>query len=183
MVFPRVGLALPRCARRPQSPRRRRRSPRARRVAPASDPPETVTAIARGARLNPGVADQPSGGRPDVDGRGVAAPLRGLVGRRSSRARRSSAPNGRAPDDLVHLDIMPLGRFRQIGHRIHGNPSRPRPARAGVRPRGDRRLSSKASRVVEILISRLAVTLRGSIGRYFTDQKTRSRCCVLTSRY
>lgn len=26
------------------------------------------------------------------------------------------------PGDLVHLNIKPLGRFRQIGHRIHGNP-------------------------------------------------------------
>jgi transposase len=27
-----------------------------------------------------------------------------------------------APGDLLHLDIKPLGRFQQIGHRIHGNP-------------------------------------------------------------
>jgi transposase InsO family protein len=26
--------------------------------------------------------------------------------------------------DLIHLDIKPLGRFRQIGHRIHGDPRR-----------------------------------------------------------
>ncbi len=26
------------------------------------------------------------------------------------------------PGDLVHLDIKPLGRFRRIGHRIHGHP-------------------------------------------------------------
>ncbi len=31
------------------------------------------------------------------------------------------------PGDLIHLDIKPLGRFRQIGHRIHGDPRRSSP--------------------------------------------------------
>lgn len=31
------------------------------------------------------------------------------------------------PGDLIHLDIKPLGRFRQIGHRIHGDPRRASP--------------------------------------------------------
>ena len=31
------------------------------------------------------------------------------------------------PGDLVHLDIKALGRFRQIGHRIHGNPRQASP--------------------------------------------------------
>ena len=31
------------------------------------------------------------------------------------------------PGDLVHLDIKPLGRFRQVGHRIHGNPRQASP--------------------------------------------------------
>jgi len=31
------------------------------------------------------------------------------------------------PGDLVHLDIKPLGRFRQVGHRIHGDPRRASP--------------------------------------------------------
>src|SRR5690606_16859401 len=31
------------------------------------------------------------------------------------------------PGDLLHVDIKPLGRFRQIGHRIHGNPRRSSP--------------------------------------------------------
>ena len=26
------------------------------------------------------------------------------------------------PGDLLHVDIKPLGRFRRVGHRIHGNP-------------------------------------------------------------
>ena len=31
------------------------------------------------------------------------------------------------PGDLLHLDIKALGRFRQIGHRIHGDPRRASP--------------------------------------------------------
>lgn len=31
------------------------------------------------------------------------------------------------PGDLIHLDVKPLGRFRQIGHPIHGNPRRASP--------------------------------------------------------
>jgi transposase InsO family protein len=31
------------------------------------------------------------------------------------------------PGDLLHLDIKPLGRFRQVGHRIHGNPRQASP--------------------------------------------------------
>jgi transposase InsO family protein len=31
------------------------------------------------------------------------------------------------PGDLIHLDIKPLGRFRQVGHRIHGNPGQASP--------------------------------------------------------
>ena len=31
------------------------------------------------------------------------------------------------PGDLLHVDIKPLGRFRQVGHRIHGNPRRASP--------------------------------------------------------
>lgn len=31
------------------------------------------------------------------------------------------------PGDLVHLDIKPLGRFRKVGHRIHGDPRRSSP--------------------------------------------------------
>lgn len=31
------------------------------------------------------------------------------------------------PGDLLHVDIKPLGRFHQVGHRIHGDPRRASP--------------------------------------------------------
>lgn len=31
------------------------------------------------------------------------------------------------PGDLLHVDIKPLGRFRRVGHRIHGNPRKASP--------------------------------------------------------
>ncbi len=31
------------------------------------------------------------------------------------------------PGDLLHVDIKPLGRFRRVGHRIHGNPRQASP--------------------------------------------------------
>ena len=31
------------------------------------------------------------------------------------------------PGDLLHMDIKPLGRFRRVGHRIHGNPRQTSP--------------------------------------------------------
>jgi len=49
--------------------------------------------------------------------------------RRLGLSRRPSAPpvpvqryEWPRPGDLLHVDIKPLGRFRQVGHRIHGNP-------------------------------------------------------------
>jgi len=49
--------------------------------------------------------------------------------RRLGLARRPSTPpvpvlryEWPRPGDLLHVDIKPLGRFRQVGHRIHGNP-------------------------------------------------------------
>jgi hypothetical protein len=43
------------------------------------------------------------------------------------------------PGDLLHVDIKPLGRIGQIGHRIHGDRRRATPGnRPGVRARGRR---------------------------------------------
>ena len=33
--------------------------------------------------------------------------------------------------DMIHVDIKPLGRFRQAGHRVHGDRQRCSPGRAG----------------------------------------------------
>ena len=38
--------------------------------------------------------------------------------------------------DMIHVDIKPLGRFRQAGHRAHGDRQRCSPGWAGRRPRG-----------------------------------------------
>jgi hypothetical protein len=47
------------------------------------------------------------------------------LARRPRPARAASPPvSARPPGELVHLDIKKLGRFRRVGHRIHGDHGR-----------------------------------------------------------
>ena len=85
-----------------------------------ASPGDVHSPVAGAARLA-SLGDRPRVADAAVHGRGLVATL-GL----SQRPMAPSVPIQRYewphPGDLLHVDIKPLGRFRRVGHRIHGNP-------------------------------------------------------------
>ena len=86
-----------------------------------ASPGDVHSPVAGAARLA-SLGDRPRVADAAVHGRGLVATLgiepAGLWPRRCT-IQRYEWPH---PGDLLHVDIKPLGRFRRVGHRIHGNP-------------------------------------------------------------
>ena len=96
--------------------------------APRHQTPAAVVARIRHLREHEalaGLADQPAAGLPALDGEPVAAAARAGTSRAVPRPPVLRYERA-TPGELLHVDIKPSGRFRQAGHRVHGDRQRHR---------------------------------------------------------